>query len=370
MNFSMDQGLFMLKSWEIWNDKKLELIGPSASPVVNGRHFFQGPITYYWLIIVGILGKWKPENITIIITFMSLISMGFLYLTAKKLFGKGVGVLSAVIWTLSPIAIQYAGWIWNPSLLLILIPPSLYVGVLAIKEKKWWQFGIFGILLGLSLQCHFQTGLLIIMTGVVMLFRRIILSKWIYLLTGFLVGYSPLIIFDLRNNFYNIKTIVEWIGQRGNGFELQQFYFLEFLPILVILAAKIFYRWRIFLIGGLIVFLWWSVINQSQAKGMPMFWNYGDLKKSKEIIMRKAQGEYNVVNLLSGDTRFYSLRYLLTVEGKAPMSVDKYDKELWIISYKGVDLQNSTVWELEKTGEMEEKERIEINPMVDLVQLR
>lgn len=370
MNFSMDQGESMLKAWEIWNEKKLTLIGPSASPVINGRHFFHGPITYYWLVFSGVLGEWDPIWITGIITSMSLISMGFIYLAAKKLFGKGVGGLSVVMWTLLPWAIDFSGWIWNPNLLLILVPPTLYVGVLAIKEKKWWQFGILGVLLGWDLQCHFQAGLLIILTGTVMILRRIKLSKWVYLLVGFLIGYSPLIIFDLRNNFYNIKTIFEWVGQRGDGFALQQFYFLEFLPILTILVAKIFYRWKIFLLGGLIIFLGWSVMGQTQVKGMPMFWNYSNLKNTKEIIVRKAGNEYNVVNLLSGDTRFYSLRYLLTVEGKSPMPIDKYDKELWIISYRGDDLKNSTIWELEKAGMMEEKDRIEINPMVDLIELR
>ena len=46
MNFSMDQGQSMLKAWEIWNEKKMVLIGPIASQTVNGRHFFHGPITY------------------------------------------------------------------------------------------------------------------------------------------------------------------------------------------------------------------------------------------------------------------------------------------------------------------------------------
>lgn len=370
MNFSMDQGLFMLKALDIWRNKKLELIGPSASPIVNGRHFFQGPITYYWLIFCGLLASWDPENITIIITLMSLASMGFLYMTTKKLFGKGVGVFSVIIWTLLPTAIDFSGLIWNPSLLLILVPPTLYVGVLTIKEKKWWQFGILGMLLGWCLQCHFQAGLLIILTGLVMVFKRIKLSKWIYLLMGFLIGYFPLVVFDFRNNFYNTKTIFEWIGQRGNGLEMQQFYLLEFLPILVILIAKIFYRSRLFLIGGLIIFLCWSVTNQKQAKGMPMFWNYRDLRKTSEIVMKKAESEYNVVNLLSGDTRFYSLRYLMTAEGKLPMPIDKYDKELWVVSYKDNNLKNSTVWELEKTENMEERARFEINPKVDLIQLR
>lgn len=370
MNFSMDQGLFMLKAWEIWNDRKLELIGPSASPIVNGRHFFQGPITYYWLVFVGILVRWDPIKITWVITLMSLVSMGFLYLVASKIFSKKIGNLSVIIWTFLPMAIDFAGLIWNPSLLLILVPPTLYVGVLAIKEKKWWLYGIFGLFLGFCLQCHFQAVLLVFLAGVVLLFRKTILKNWILIFGGLLVGYSPLIIFDLRNNFYNIKTIFEWLGQRGNGFEFQQFYFLEFLPILTILVAKVFYRWRYFLIAVLVMCCGWSVMGQGQAEGMPMFWRYKDLTKSGQIIMKKSGGEFNVVNLLSGDTRFYPLRYLLTVKDKVPMSVDKYDTELWVAAYKGTDLKNSNVWELEKMKNMKEVSRIEINPMVELIQLR
>lgn len=370
MNFSMDQGMFMLRAREIWDKKELVLIGPPASPIVEGRHFFQGPITYYWLVILGVLGNWDPVKITWLITLMSLVSMGFLYLTTVKLFGKKVGILSIYIWTLLPIAIDFSGWIWNPSLLLILVPPMLYMGIVALKEKKWWQFGVWGILLGWGLQCHFQAGLLLILTAIIMILKRIKISGWLFTLGGFLIGYSPLIIFDLRNNFYNLKTIFEWMGQRGGGFELQQFYFLEFLPILVILVAKIFYKWRIVLLGGLIMFLGWTITNEKQAKGMPMEWNYGDLKKTSVIIKNKAGNEFNVVNLLSGDTRFYPLRYLLTVENKVPMQVEKYNKELWVISYKNYDFRNSTVWELEKAKNMKLRSRTEINLMVELVKFK
>jgi len=180
INFSMDQGESMLMAYEIWSQRQITLIGPRASPVINGRHFFHGPITYYWLIIVGIIGDWDPVKITWIITLMSLISMVFLYKAAAKLFSKKVAILTIIIWTLLPKSIDFAGLIWNPNLLLIFVAPTLYVGILAIKDKKWWQFGLLGILLGWCLQCHFQAGLMIVLAGAVMNFKRIKLSKWIF----------------------------------------------------------------------------------------------------------------------------------------------------------------------------------------------
>jgi len=189
------------------------------------------------------------------------------------------------------------------------------------------------------------------------------------LLAGFIVGYSPLIIFDFRNNFYNIKTIFEWLRQGGGEFSLQQFYFLEFLPILTILAARMFHKWKIALVLGLTIFLGWSLINQNQAKGMPVFWNYRDLKVTSEIIINQSGNEFNVINLLSGDTRFYPLRYLLTVGKKAPMDTSTYNKELWVVSYKNYNLKESTAWEMKDANKMKEISRTEINPNIDLIKL-
>ncbi|MDD4027277.1 MAG: hypothetical protein PHO75_03780, partial [Candidatus Shapirobacteria bacterium] len=59
VNFSMDQGIFLLKSWDIYQNKKITLIGPTASPIVHGHQFFQGPLIYYSLILVMLMSNWN-----------------------------------------------------------------------------------------------------------------------------------------------------------------------------------------------------------------------------------------------------------------------------------------------------------------------
>lgn len=372
MNFSMDQGESMLRAYEVWQNKKIILVGPTASPVVNGRHFFHGPITYYWLMVMGVLGNWDPVRVAELITLMSLVSMGFLYKAAAEAFDEKIALTTILMWTLLPKAIDFAGLIWNPSLLLILVPPLLYTAISAIKNKKWWQFGIWGILLGWALQCHFQAGLLVIATIAIGAIKKIKLKNWMWGGVGFLIGYAPLLVFDIRNNFYNVRTIGEWLGSGGShGLGLQQFYFLEFLPGLTILAAKYFYRWRWWLTAGIILIMIKSIFMTVRAKGMPDGWTYRDLKKTSEIVETKAGQEFNVINLLSGDTQFKPLRYLLTIRNKMPMPTNKYDKQLWIVKYndRAMISDDKTPWELKEAVNKKIAEKWEINKKIELVEL-
>lgn len=374
MNFSMDQGVFMLEARKTWVEKKLVLIGPEASPEINGRHFFQGPITYYWLAIMGVLGGWDPVKITFWITALSFISLIFLYKTAEKIGGKREALVAVAIWAGLPKAIDFAGLIWNPSLLLILVPPMLYFGTRAIQEKKWWQFWIWGILMGWGLQCHFQAILMIILALAVLAIKKAKVREWSWWFGGLVSGYLPLLVFDVRNNFYNVKTIWEWLSTRQGGFEIQQFYFLEFLPIGVMAVAKIVSRWKRLTVG-LIAGLWlvtaWSIAREENAKGMPIFWHYSDLKKTSDIVAGRVADGFNVVNLLSGDSRFYPLRYLLAVEGKEVRPVDGYEraKQLWVVNYKNNNWKISNNWEMAMAVKMREVNRFEINTQVELIEL-
>lgn len=371
MNFSMDQGTEMLRAWEIWKNKEITMLGPTASPEVNGRHFFNGSVVYYWLVGLGLLTRWEPVGIAWGLAIMSLISLGFWWLAVRSCWGEKTAWIMVLIWTLLPKAIDFGPLIWNPNMLLILTGP------IAFFWTKRNYVGL-GIMLGLALQCHFQAGLIIILIGITMMLRKCGGIEWLKIIVGGIVGYAPLLIFDIRNNFYNIKTLGEWLVTPKKDFGVQEFYFLEFLPLLVALVAKFLTKNKSLIRLVIIGLLSWSIYEVGflkQAKGMATDWRYIDLKKTGEIIKKEAGNNFNIVNTLSGDIRFYPLRYWLIKEGKAPMAENKYENmgEVWVVKY---NLQSTIInlqsepWELEVNKDKKVAGTWKINDKVELVRLK
>jgi hypothetical protein len=55
---------------------------------------------------------------------------------------------------------------------------------------------------------------------------------------GIILGWLPLIIFEVRNNFYNSKTIIQWlITSRGSNLIFQEYYYLWIVPVLMVGVA-------------------------------------------------------------------------------------------------------------------------------------
>ena len=68
-----------------------------------------------------------------------------------------------------------------------------------------------------------------------------------------------------------------------------------------------------------------------------------------KIIISENKKNYNIANLLSGDTRAQDLRYLLTINNNPPMGVEDYPAADWLFvvsRYDRLKTKNDPVWEI------------------------
>lgn len=374
INFSMDQGESLLRVRELWKNRELTLLGPPSSLTVFGRQFFFGPMVYYLLMGIMLLANWQPIRGAVILVLLNLGSMIFLYLGVKKLINKKVARLSCLLWVFCPASIDYSNNLWNPSLMLLIIPVAIYFFALTAKRGKFFDFGLLGLSLGVGLQLHFQVAILIGLAAFFIIIRKEGKGIFWYCL-GLIIGYAPLLLFDIRNNFYNIKTMWEWLiwGQKTE-LKLFDYYFLSWWPIIIIILGWMANKYRYL---GIIIMIVLTVIagktlDRTQAKGMPGFWNYEDLEKTQKIISeQKNEKNFNIVNLLSGDTRFWPLRYLLTIKGIEPMPIDKYGEaeQLMVVAYNNQKVIDNPVWEISSMGKSKIDNVWQINEQVSLYRL-
>jgi len=377
MNFSMDQGLFSLRAYEIWQNREITLIGPPASPTVEGRQFFQGPIIYYSIIILGLLGGWDPIRMSGWFGGMVLGANLGLWGVLKKRINQRVAWIFLILMTFLPISINYSNFIWNPNFLLVITPLIISLVLIELTDKKmrWWF--LIGVLAGLGGQYHYQFTLVWLVLIILSWIKTKSLKQVIWLLSGIILGWLPLIIFELRNNFYNINTIFQWLTEsKGSKLIFQEYYYLWIVPLLMVGVAwglaKIDRKWQLLIVGIVVVWGLVGVTYKRSVIGMPINWSYRDLVKTEKIIMTQVGNKFNVVNTLSGDSRFYPMRYLLTVDKKYPESVADYQTgdQLFVLARNedGDMIEKSTLWEIGSFGG-KITERWPINNQVSLFRL-
>jgi len=359
VNFSMDQGIFLLRSWDIYQNKEITLIGPPASPIVNGHHFFQGPLIYYSIVLIMLISGWNLIIASYFLVFLNFLALIFLYLATNKIFNKKIATITVLLFVFIPVSISFSNFIWNPNFLLILTPVFIFLGSKAFVDKKWWLYFVLGILGGMCFQYHFQFVLILLFTFLFLIIKKQKLKNILLFIGGVLIGYLPLLIFDLRNNFYNIKTIFEWLKYGSDQkLSIPIYYFLSLVPFICLVLAWIINKIKnktilFLLLICLIGYSFYIKINRKEYFEMPSGWNYLLQKKVVNKIMENGcPNNFNVASTISGDTRSYDLRFLLIARNCKPMGVEEYPRaeKLFLIAPINRPPETETVWEVSSLG--------------------
>lgn len=326
LNFSTEQADFAKKSFELWQNKKIELIGPAISFRNNGRMIFQGSITYYFQWLFLIPGKFDPVVSSYLFMLFGSAMLIPLYFGVKNLSNEKKAIFVCLIYTLLPLYIDYSRFFWNPNYQFVLTPLVVWLASVYIKKRnRWWLFGE-SILLGVQLMFHYQY---LVVIGIFFIFhlikRNIGLKEVVVFLAGIAIGFSPMIFFELRHNFYNVKTLLMFLNKKNNVFEqggglVQKHYYLSIILVFIALLAnikKIKINWIFVGIFGLILLsisLTKIVNKPSNGFGMAKNWNYIQENKVFEIIKNNNSSNYNIANLIY-NTKASVQKYLLKVNG-------------------------------------------------------
>jgi hypothetical protein len=382
LNFGSDQGMTLLEIYNLYKVKKIVLISQSGSSLtVFGRYFYFGPAFYYILLPILLIFSWNPLSISYFMIVLQLVSLIFIYRILKTIYpGRQTAFFFALLYAVTPIMVNYSRSVWSPNILIPLAGLILYflLRLKPGKSKNTVLFILIGFFLGLGFQMHYSFFLTILVVFVWLAVKKqMTIKKILLLLSGLALGISPLIVFELRHNFYNLQTL--WLyftvksgEKRVSIIQPHIHYFLNLLPFLFFIVSRQLsrlhpdqigkhcgqaviskkYKYPIFL--ALIFYLIWSmqVILPKPSHGFTMVsgWNYSGEKKAAEIILAEDRKDYNVVDILTGDTRALAVRYLVTIAGKPPMGVTEYPSAKSLFIYSKVPIEQilkGHLWEID-----------------------
>lgn len=366
LNFGSDQGATLLETYNVYQEKKLTLISAGGSSwTSSGRYIFFSSLLYYILMPVLILARWNPLSVSYFLIFLQLVSLVIIYEILDRIHQKGLNAaFFAVLFSFSPVLVNYSRFVWSPNFLIPIAAAILaFILVLRTFQKKRDLISLFlGLLFAAGFQINYSFILVMAVSLIwIILQKRMQARHFLLMFTAFLIGISPLLLFELRHDFYNIRTLLLILTQKGktdSAFRFNYHYILGLIPyvlyFLSVILGKLKKISRIITFIIIMIFVIYSaaVILPYPKSGFTMVegWNYPGEKKATAVILSQRKSKYNIVDLLTGDTRAMGLRYLLTMEGSPPMSVTDYPKSeyLFIYSKDSIDkILKGSLWEID-----------------------
>lgn len=195
---------------------KLTLLGPITS--VGG--FYNGPIVYYLMFPFYWLLKGDPLAGTVFQTVLSLATIPVIYLIGKKIKNEAVGKVAAFLFAISPLMIDYSRAAFNSYPAIFFSSLIIYVFILLLERYRNWLALFMGIMIGWIVQMHYFAAVFLLLTLLYPLFlkkNRFPLSYYFFLLTGFVVGISPFLIFEVRHQFLNVNLFIKYLFSEKAG---------------------------------------------------------------------------------------------------------------------------------------------------------
>lgn len=210
MTFLGDEGRDVLVVKQMIVDHKWTLLGPTAS--VGG--FFLGPIYYYFML--PFLWAWRldPTGPAVMVALFGIATVYLVYRAGRDMFDPWVGVVASALYALSPVVIAYSRSSWNPNIVPFFSLLTIYLlWKYAIEGRMRYIFWV-GISMGIGLQLHYLFLFLFPVAAIWLLFytkKGIMIRSWMFGVVGFVVGYAPFLLFELRHGFPNTQSIIQFV---------------------------------------------------------------------------------------------------------------------------------------------------------------
>lgn len=353
-HFYYDQPLFSIKALEIWRSGEIPLIGPPISFNWEGRQVFQGGIIYLTQLLFLLIGGFDPMRSTLAFIIFASLMMIPLWMGVKKLGGVGAATVMGMFYALFPPMIAGTIELTNPYFQLALTPILIWVLSEYTEKRAWWWGVALGLVMGVLLQFHYQLVLvnMVIMLRLIIKTPRLSFLHWVAIIGGGLVGFAPIIIFELRNKFYNLQTLglyldhwTEFRQQLGGGFPIQYF-----LSLMLVVASLIVSQIKLpkVIVGsfvGILLFVALRdfVVTPTQG-GILTNWRYQDELTVNQIIKSENLSNYNMA--MWYDTRSITQRYLLMRDNRDFDFENYRDNQYLFVVYPNDNWQSDGAYEL------------------------
>lgn len=210
--FGMDQEYeaFLVKN--ILSGNHFPLIGVNASDT----GLYLGPLFIYFASIPFAISRGNPLGWAITASLIGVITTYLVFKIGKGIFSEKIGLLGAFFYGASILTVFYDRQFWNPTLVPFF---SLILGylILQIWKGNFRKTILLGLIFGLAIQSHLSLLIFLPIIAYVLWKERRKITKRIaiYSLLSFFITQIPIILFDLRHSFTNLRAFIQLLTHVG-----------------------------------------------------------------------------------------------------------------------------------------------------------
>ncbi len=221
LNFLGDEGRDVMVVRHILQGD-LTFLGPRSS----AGDFYLGPIYYYLMAPFLWLSNFHPVGPAIMVALFSIATVYLIYRIGGKFFDKNTGLIAALLYSISPLVIIHSRSSWNPNVMPFFSIAALYSIYKGLARKNFYLLALSGVLLGIALQLHY---LALFLGGIIFFYILLVeilspernrlvslCKKYLAVFGGFLLGFSPFLLFEIKHGFPNSRTITNFIFASGD----------------------------------------------------------------------------------------------------------------------------------------------------------
>ena len=240
MEFLGDQGRDVTIIKDFLQHGNLFFIGPQTSI----GNMYLGPWFYYLIAPSLFLANYNPVGPAIFIALLSIATVFLLYFIGKHWFNRSVGLISAFLFTISPVVIKYSNFIWNPNIMPFFSLLFIFFFFEAFRSKKYQYFLYASLAFIMVMNSHYLGLALLPITGLFWFYNLIKFVKSksselkpfikFTLLAAliFIFSLTPQILFDLKHNGQNIKSLLTFFTQRETTVNIKPYKAIPEMPAL------------------------------------------------------------------------------------------------------------------------------------------
>ena len=218
-----DQGHDMLVLLGLVRDGTIPLLGPPTSI----GDFHHGAIYYYLLAPAAFLSGADPTFVVGEIALAGVAAVGVTWWLARSIAGPIAGFVAALVMALSLSAIDESTFIWNPNLIALSSAVAL-AGAWRARttgRARWWLVAAVGVLV--TMQCHVLGVALLPPVAALWAVsyraaqpgpeRRRVGLAGLASVAIIVVGYLPLLVYELGHDFAETRAVLAFIASGGTG---------------------------------------------------------------------------------------------------------------------------------------------------------
>jgi hypothetical protein len=350
----------------------------------DGHKLFSGVFFTYSLIPIQYMFNFQILPITAYFSVLNIFTGLILFFVVKSLFSSRIALISMFLFLFSSLMIYHSLFIWILNYLPLVGILSYYFIVKFRKRNSFFYLSFLGFLtgLGFSLEYVYLFFAFFVLILVTRFSNKKLLSFFIFFICA-IIPNLPLLIFDLRNNFYHFHTLLKYtqdVFQGKSHAGITYYHFLPFLPLIFIFFSifleNFSRKYRLVLPIFVIFYVYFNLTSRlvsfTGPTGVPSDLVVSNIMRVSEIISKDCPSNFNVVVINDFDTRGHILRYPLEfIFNCHPNSVEDYpnSQSLYILTPRDYNFENSAPWEVRSFSYTFGEELLNVGEKYKLVRL-